>query len=424
MWHRPLSKPKATRTSLELFRLKKALDVLARKEGRGTELVSLYVPPGKRISEVLNTLRQEYGTAANIKSTTTRSNVQDAIVKVQQRLKLFKKVPKNGLVIFSGALPQNGPGSERNETYVLTPPEPITINLYRCDSRFHTEYLQEMLKEKIAYGILLMDSSKATFAILQGRRLNIAKEITSGIPGKMRAGGQSARRFERQREAKVTEFFNRIGKHATDIFLSREALKGIIVAGPGPTKLDFQKGDYLHYQLRDKTLATIDTAYVGRQGVKEVVEKAPEIMRRVRYVEEARIMQGFLYEIGHDTGLATYGEDEVRRALKMGVVKKLLLSEEQSTVRVTTKCSACDYSKKETKTARETASLRQNLANQPCPNCKSPSLIVDSVDIIEELAEKAAQANADVEIVSTDTEEGQMLKNAFGGVAAILRFKL
>jgi peptide chain release factor subunit 1 len=420
-----LSKISRKRTSLERFRLKKALDTLAHKEGRGTELVSLYVPPGKQISEVLNTLRQEYGTAANIKSDTTRNNVQDAITKVQQRLKLFKNVPEKGLVIFSGAIPQNGAGSERNETYVLMPPEPISINLYRCDSRFHTEYLQEMLKEKESYGILLVDSSAATFAVLQGRRLNIVKEITSGVPGKMRAGGQSARRFERQREAKILEFFNRVGSHATDIFLGIDNLKGIIVAGPGPIKYDFQKGDYLHYQLKDKVITSIDTAYVGEQGVKEVVEKAPEIMRRVRYVEERKLMQDFLYEVGHDTGLATYGEDEVRRALKMGAVRTLLLSDALDIVRATVECTACDYSKKETMKSREVEGFRQGLTGQPCPKCKSPSLVADEVeDIVEELAELADQANADVEIVSMDTEEGQMLKNAFGGIAATLRYKL
>ncbi|MFP3984944.1 MAG: peptide chain release factor aRF-1 [Candidatus Bathyarchaeia archaeon] len=413
------------RTSLERFRLKKVLDTLSRKEGRGTELVSLYVPPGKQISEVLTTLRQEYGTAVNIKSDTTRSNVQDAITKVQQRLKLFKKVPRNGLVIFSGAIPQNGPGSERNETYVLTPPEPITINLYRCDSRFHAEYLQEMLREKETFGILMLDSSDATFAVLQGRRLEIIKEVSSGVPGKMRAGGQSARRFERQREAKLLEFFNRVGEYVDDVFLGLENLKGIIVAGPGPIKYDFQKGDYIHYQLKDKVVATIDTAYTGEQGVKEVVEKAPEIMRQVRYVEEKKLMQDFLYEVGHDTGVATYGEDDVRRALKMGAVKTLLLSEALDVARVTLKCAACDYSKKETLKSRDVEVFRQSIANQPCPKCKSPSLTADEVeDIVEDLARLAEQSDATVEIVSTDTEEGQMLKNAFGGIAAVLRFKL
>ena len=410
---------------MERFRLKKALETLARKEGRGTELVSLYVPPGKQISEVLNTLRQEYGTAANIKSDTTRSNVQDAITKVQQRLKLFKRVPDKGLVIFSGSIPQNGPGSERNETYVLAPPEPISVNLYRCDSRFHTEYLQEMLREKEAYGILMLDSSEATFAVLQGRRLEIVKEITSGIPGKMRAGGQSARRFERQREAKVLEFFNRVGEYTTEIFLPVENLKSIILAGPGPIKYDFQKGDYLHYQLKPKIIGTIDTAYTGEQGVKEVVEKAPEIMRRVRYVEEKKLVQDFLYEVGHDTGLVTYGEEEVRRALRMGAVRTLILSDVLDIVRVTVKCGMCDYSRKETLKSREVTAFQQKVSSEHCPKCKSPSLVAEEVvDIVDDLAGLAEQANADVEVVSMDTEEGQMLKNAFGGVAAILRYKL
>ncbi len=420
-----MSKSGKKRSSLERFRLKKALETLARKEGRGTELVSLYVPPGKQISEVTNTLRQEYGTAANIKSDTTRSNVQDAITKTTQRLKLFRRVPDNGLVIFSGSIPQNGPGSERNETYVLIPPEPISINLYRCDSRFHTEYLQEMLREREAYGIVLVDSSEATFALLQGRRLEIVKEITSGIPGKMRAGGQSARRFERQREAKVVEYFSRVGEYVTEIFLGVENLKGLIVGGPGPTKSDFLKGGDLHYQLKDKVLATVDTSYTGEQGVKEVVEKAPEIMRRVRFVEERKIVQGFLYEVGHDTGLATYGEEEVRRALRMGAVRMLILSDALDVSRVSVKCGNCDYSGKETMKSGDVETFQQSLVGEPCPKCKSPSLVADEVAyIVEDLAELAEQGDADVEVVSTDTEEGQMLKNAFGGIAAILRYKL
>lgn len=276
------------RTSLELFRLKKTLNTLANKEGRGTELVSLYVPPGKQISEVMNMLRDEYGTASNIKSTTTRKNVQEAIVKVQQRLKLFREAPENGLVIFCGAIPQNGAGSERIETYVIIPPEPIHIYLYRCDARFHTEHLLELLREKETYGILLIDASGATLATLQGRRLEIVRQLTSGVPGKTRAGGQSSRRYERLRDMRLQDYFRRLGEHANETFLPIENFKGLILGGPGPTKYDFEKGDYLNYMLKEKVIDIIDTAYVEEQGVKEVVDKAPEIMRKIRYIEEKR----------------------------------------------------------------------------------------------------------------------------------------
>src|SRR4030042_7159763 len=102
----------------------------------------------------MNNLRSEYSTASNIKSKTTRKNVLDAIEKTMQRLKLFKEPPLNGLAIFCGAIPQNGIGSEKIETYVIEPHEKISIYFYRCDQRFHIEYLEEMLKEKDAYGIV------------------------------------------------------------------------------------------------------------------------------------------------------------------------------------------------------------------------------------------------------------------------------
>jgi peptide chain release factor subunit 1 len=410
---------------LELFRLKKTLNTLASKEGRGTELVSLYVSPGKQISEVTNMLRDEYGTASNIKSTTTRKNVQDAIVKVQQRLKLFKEAPENGLVIFCGAIPQNGAGSERIETYVILPPEPIHIYLYRCDARFHTEHLQELLREKETYGILLIDASATTLATLQGRRLEIVREFTSGVPGKTRAGGQSARRYERFREMRLQEYFRRVGEHANETFLPIETLKGLIIAGPGPTKYDFEKGDYLNYMLKDKVIDIIDTAYVEEQGVKEVVDKAPEIMRKIRYIEEKQIVQQFLYEIGHDTGMTTYGEEEVRRALEAGAVRTLLLSEGLDVIRVKVKCNACGYEEQQTMKSQMLTSFEQSLFGKPCPKCKAPALgIAETQELIENFAQLAEYTNTDIEMISGETEEGQMLKNSFGGIAAILRFKL
>jgi len=415
------------KSSLELFRLRKTLQTLANKEGRATELITMYVPPGKQISDAINMLRDEYGTASNIKSTTTRKNVQEAIVKVQQRLKLFKDPGENGIVIFCGAIPQEGggPGSERMETYVIEPPEPIKIYLYRCDSRFHTEHLLEMLREKETYGILLIDASDATIATLQGKRMEIVRKMHSGVAGKTRAGGQSARRYERLRDMQLNEYFTRVGQHANEIFLPIDTLKGIILAGPGPTKYDYEKGDYLNYMLKNKIIDTIDTAYVEEQGVKEVVEKAPEIMRKVRYIEEKQIMQQFLYEVGHDTGLITYGEAEVRRALEMGSVRTLLISEKVDLLRVTVKCSACGYEEKHTTKSQMLTEFEQGLTGKPCPKCQAPSLTVaDKQDVIDDLAQLAEQANSDVEIISTETEEGQMLKNAFGGIAAILRFKM
>ena len=415
------------KSSIELFRLRKTINALANKEGSHTELITIYVPPDKQISDALNLLRNEYGTASNIKSNVTRKNVLDAITKAQQKLKLFKNPGEKGIVIFTGALPQPGgaPGTERMESYVIVPPEPIKIFLYRCDSRFHTEHLQEMLREKETYGILLVDASNATIATLQGKRLQIVMQMHSGVEGKTRAGGQSARRYERLREMHLNEYFTRVGKHVNEVFLPIDTLKGIILGGPGPTKYDFQKGGYIHYQLASKILEVVDTAYVEEQGVKEVVDKAPEIMKKVRYIEEKEIMQKFLYEVGHDSGLITYGEAEVRKLLNSGSVRTVLMSEELDLVRVTVKCSACGYQEEHTVKGKEVDAFAEGLVGKPCSGCQAPSMtIVDKKDVVDDIADLAQLSNTDVEVISTETEEGQMLKNAFGGIAAILRFKM
>jgi len=413
-----------TKSSLSKFRLKKSLEVLESKRGQHTELVSLYIPSDRQISDVLNSLRQELGTASNIKSKTTRKNVQDAIESTIQRVKLFVKPPPTGLAVFSGAIPQNGPGSERMEVYVIIPPEPINIYYYRCDSHFHVQPLKEMIKEKESYGLLVMDGSDATFATLRGTNLDIVRKITSGIPGKHRAGGQSARRFERLREAQVNEYFKRVGKYANEIFLEIPDLKGIILGGPGPTKYDFEKKDLLQYTLRDKILATVDTAYVGEQGVEEIVEKSSDTLEEVRYFEEKDLVQKFLYEIGHDTGLATYGEAAVRRSLEVGSVKLLLLSEDLDKIRVKIKCTACGFEEERTTTQKTMGEIENEIDGKPCSKCSVPNLqIAEETDLVEELVNLVDKSGAQVEIISSKTEEGVALKKSFGGIAAILRYK-
>ncbi|MCX8162615.1 MAG: peptide chain release factor aRF-1, partial [Candidatus Bathyarchaeota archaeon] len=277
--------------SLENYRFRKLLEELKSKVGRGTELISLYIPPGRPIHEVVNGLWQEYNTASNIKSDRTRRNVQSAIERVIQKLRYFKKTPENGLVIFCGAIPQDGEGSERLEDYVIVPPEPVNISYYGCSSRFFLDPLYELLREKESYGVIIIDSSEASFGIISGRRMELVREITSGIPGKHRAGGQSARRFERLREMELNEFFRRVAKYADELFLGRDDIKGILVAGPGPTKYDFLDKDYLNYMIKQKVIGVVDIAYTGEEGLREVASKSVDILRGVRHMDEKRIVQ-------------------------------------------------------------------------------------------------------------------------------------
>ncbi len=396
---------------------------MAKKEGRGTELISLYVPPDRRIYEALGQLREELGTAENIKSRTTRQNVQDAIERVSQRLKLFKEPPPTGLVIFCGAIPQNGAGSEKMEIYTLIPPEPITVGFYRCDARFHVEPLLRLVAEKDTYGILVIDGTEAVAATLKGRRVEILDTYTSGIPGKSRAGGQSARRFERIREQVTNDYYKRVGEHFNEMMLKIPDLKGIIIGGPGPTKYVWTEGDYLQYMLKKKVLSIIDTSYSSEAGVEEVVEKSNEVLKGVRYSEEKQLVQKFLYELGHETHKAVFGEKDVQKYLENGIVDMLLISEKLEGVRLGLKCKNCRATEEFRGTKYEGDAVKSELPTRLCKKCGKPNMDVEEQgDVIDSFLEFAEKAGTRVEVISEETEEGRMLRDSFGKVAAILRY--
>jgi peptide chain release factor subunit 1 len=408
--------------SVRLYKVRKLISELSNKEGRGTELVSLYIPPRKPVHEAISNLREEWGTAGNIKSDTTRNHVQDALTKTMQRLKLYRTAPDTGLVIFSGALPTNGPGSEVVNVYEIIPPKPVTQYLYQCDDHFHVEWLKDMLKEEKVYGLLSIDSSDVGLGILSGGSLDIVDVLTSGISGKTRKGGQSARRYERGREMELTYFFHRVAEHATRVFIDSNKVTGMIVGGPGPTKDDFLKGGYLHYELQKKVIAVLDLGYSGREGVRELVEKAGDILKDVRLVEEKRLVQKFLFEVNRQGGLALYGLPRVLEALQKASAETVLVSDDLDTVRLDATCKKCGTVKTETVPAAKRIQHRQEMASVPCTKCGATDYGVVERDIVDVLEELAFQVGSKVEVISSGTEEGMMFKN-FGGVGVLLRYR-
>ena len=410
----------AKATSIELYEFKKTLKELSGKRGKGTELVSVYIPHDKQLSDVGKQMRDELGQSANIKSKSTRKNVQSAIEVILQRIRLFKQPPENGLVLFVGMIPKGGPGTEKMETYVFEPPEAITTYWYQCNNEFFLEPLEHMIEEHETYGLAVIDRKEATIATLKGKKVTILNHLTSGVPGKHKAGGQSQRRFDRVIDLAAHEFKKRIGDHMNEDFLALEELKGVIIGGPGFTKEEFVKGDYLNYEIKDKIIATVDTSYTGEFGIREVIDKSADILNDLDVMHEKKIVQRFLKELIKEKGLASYGENEVRNSLIMGAVDTLLLSEDLVAIHKVLKCPACG----ETKELTVKNEAEYSKADYRCEKCNESLKEESSLDLIDDFVEKAEEMDTTVEFISSETEEGMQLLRAFGGIAAILRYHL
>ena len=246
-----MSKTESKMSSVKRYKLNKMINKLTKITGHGTELVTVYIPPKRQIYDVISQLKEESGTASNIKSDLTRTHVQDALSRTIEHLKLYKHPPEKGLAIFCGAIPTGkGIGTEKIEIYPISPPKPIQINLYRCDDHFWTDHIKDMMKDDKVIGIISLDTQEAGLGILTGDRWKVVQTMTSGVAGKHRQGGQSARRFERLRDNELNEYYHRVANNAQIIFIDEYSVKGIIVGGPGPTKDYFLREEYLDYRLQ------------------------------------------------------------------------------------------------------------------------------------------------------------------------------
>jgi len=404
------------------YDMKRKLEELEDCKGKHTELISLYIPPTKQISDVTSYLKNELSESQNIKSKTTRKNVLSAIESILSRLKTFKKLPENGLVFFVG---HKSIGADQTSmvAHVIEPPMEIQTFLYRCDSLFYLDPLKNMLTEKEIYGLFLIDRRECTIGILRGNRVDMLKYMTSQVPGKHGRGGQSQRRFERLTEIAAHEWFEKCGEKISEIFQSEKNIVGIFAGGPGPTKKYFVDENYLHYEIQDKIVDVFDTGYTDEFGLRELVSAASETMVDLKIAKEKQVMKRFLKEITKgDQSLAIYGEDHIRKALQMGAIDTLLLSENLRRYRITLTCPGCDY--KEQRTIHEDDLEEFEPSN--CSQCDSQTQmeITDKIDLIDELSELCESTSGTVILVSENSEEGNSLISAFDGIAGIARYPL
>jgi peptide chain release factor subunit 1 len=358
----------------ERYKLKHFIKDLENHKGRHTELISVYIPAGYDINKITTHLSQEQGTASNIKSKATRDNVQTGLEKMLQHLKLFNQTPKNGLVLFAGNVAERE-GQQDFQVWSIEPPVPMNQRLYRCDKEFVLDPLREICDDKNVYGLVVMDKREGNIAILKGKTIIPLKKTQSAVPGKTRAGGQSAPRFERLRDGAAKEFMKKIAGMMKDEFLMNQDLKGIIVGGPGHTKNEFVEGNYITDQVKRKIIAIKDLSYTGEFGLQELLDKSEDVLSEEEVMDEKKIMQRFFGYLSTNEGMVNYGQEDVMADLKMGAVETLLLSEE----------------------------------------------LTD--EVIEEFEKEAEALGTDVMIISTDTREGVQLRD-MGKVAAILRYEV
>lgn len=354
--------------------LKVLIKELKKWKAPATVLLSLYIPPGRPVADVLNNLRQELSISQNIKLKRTKDAVEAAISGAIDRLVQINKVPSTGLALFCG---QNFDNDQFN-CFMVVPPQTVNIYFYRTDKEFHLEFLQEMVEDSDVYGVVIVENDTATIGLIRGTRIEVLEEFDTFIPRKHKMGGQSQRRMDRIHEELVQDFYKSVGERVNNYllpYLEQGKLKGILLAGPGFAKNDFYEGDFMDYRLKKLVITPlVDVGYQGDAGIREVLQKVGDSLKGQKYVEVTRILDEVKYHMAKGDDMLVYGFDEIRKALDMGAVDKLVVYED--------------------------------------------------IQEAEKIADEGKKKGAEVFVVNDEIPEAEWLKKTFNGAIGILRFRI
>lgn len=406
---------------VEMWKVKKLIKSLQAARGNGTSMISLIIPPRDQVSRIAKMLADEYGTASNIKSRVNRLSVLGAITSTQQKLKLYTRIPDNGLVLYCGTILTDD-GKEKRVNIDFEPFKPINTSLYLCDNKFHTEALNELLEDDDTFGFIVMDGNGCLYATLQGNTRNILHKFTVDLPKKHGRGGQSALRFARLRLEKRHNYVRKCAELAVQYFITDNKcnVAGIVLAGSADFKTDLLQSDMFDPRLVKAVIKTVDVSYGMDPGFNQAIELSSESLANVKLVQEKRLLQSYFDEISQDTGKYCFMVEDTLKALEMSAVEILIVWENLAVNRLQVKNTATG----EEKILHLTPEQEQNDSYFHDAATGVQLEVVERLTLVEWLANNYKSFGAKLEFVTDRSQEGSQFAKGFGGIGGLLRWKV
>lgn len=346
-----------------------------------------------------------------------------AIASAQQRLKLYNKVPPNGLVLYTGTIVTDD-GKEKKVTIDFEPFRPINASLYLCDNKFHTEALNELLESDDKFGFIVMDGNGTLFGTLSGNTREVLHKFSVDLPKKHGRGGQSALRFARLRMEKRHNYVRKTAELATQFYInpatSQPNVSGLILAGSADFKTELSQSDMFDPRLQAKILNVVDVSYGGENGFNQAIELSSEILSNVKFIQEKRLIGKYFEEISQDTGKYVFGVDDTLQALDAGAVETLIVWENLDMNRYSLKNSTTG----EVVIKHFNKEQEAKQSNFRDPESNADYEVQEKTSLLDWFANEYRRFGCTLEFVTNKSQEGSQFCRGFGGIGGILRYQL
>jgi peptide chain release factor subunit 1 len=390
--------------NVESYELHERIERVEAAEATENDLVTVAVPPDDPLGEMLERVEEDRAEAEYIDTEGEDAAYLDALEAVRRILQRHESTPEKGLVVYAGVV-----DGEVVEYVFDDLPTPVSESVYERDNEFHTEPLEAVERSEKTFGLLVVERGGAALGLSNGDDVQVIETFESDVMGKTRAGGQSAQRFERERERQKEEFFETVADEAERAFLGDHAeasdsaddeIDGLLLGGTTVTADDFREGDHLDYRLEDRLLGGVfSVEYATEQGLRQLVEKASDHVRDAERREMREALDRFFDALHVDSGGSGSGG-----ASDSGNTGDAGSGGDDTEV---------VYGRETVEEALEYDAVETVLVSEALP-----------AEQVREIQERADQEGGDCVVVPTDFARGQQFADGFDGVAAILRFAI
>jgi len=409
--------------AIEQWKIRRLIKTMESYRGAScTSMISIVIPAKDDIGSVQRLLSDEIHEASCIKQHSNRIWVTAAITAALQRLRLYKRTPSNGLILYSGVVLTED-GKDKKVTFDLEPFRPINNKMYLSGNHFFTNDLKNLLQTEAIFGFIVFDGNGCLYGTLQGNSRQVLHKFNVDLPKKHGRGGQSALRFARLRLEKRHNYVRRVGELAKQLLITNDKVNvaGIVIAGSTDFKSELLRGDVLDPRIEAVIIRPLfDIQYGGETGFHEAIGLAASALQNVKFVQEKRLIRGLFEEMAQNTGKYCYGIEDTIQGLDMGAVETLVIWEDLPLKRVHIRNP--HTAEEQIAYVKPEDEMDDRLFR--CPDTGVELDLVENVPFVDWIVEHYMRFGAKLEFITDKSQEGHQFCRGFGGIGGLLRYRV
>ncbi|GGM70125.1 peptide chain release factor subunit 1 [Halarchaeum rubridurum] len=291
------------------------IEAVADASADDDRLVTVAVAHDESLGSMLERVEEAHAKAEYLDGRASEP-LREAYEAAARALRDVGETPADGLVVYAGVFDGD------SETFVFAdPPGRVEESRFEHGNAFVTEPLEGGGTGTATVALVVVERGGAALGRLDESGVTALETLDSDVPGKTRAGGQSADRFRRRREERKREFFASVGEAAGRVFDDPDA---VALGGTDVTVAAFREGEHLPGRLASRLAGTYAVSHADPSGLDELASKARGDVTSLD--AEVREALAEFFERLPD-GEVAYGRETVDDALTYGAVERLLVAE-------------------------------------------------------------------------------------------------